>query len=118
MPLSLIAMIVLGAGFLILAPLFLFVVHSQRLRDQGRELSDLYGKRRVTMALIAGLLVIPGSLLLRDSLDRVTLTEVSIPVRIDDHSHRHNSKSTRSISARALSHSGSCTQVPIKSSRS
>ncbi|MEI7881341.1 MAG: MSEP-CTERM sorting domain-containing protein, partial [bacterium] len=74
LPLSLLAMIAAGAGFLILAPLFLFTIHTRRLWDQGRVLATQYGAPRITAAFIACILVLPAALMLRNETDRRTLT--------------------------------------------
>ncbi|MEI6515695.1 MAG: MSEP-CTERM sorting domain-containing protein [bacterium] len=74
LPLSLLAMIAAGAGFLILAPLFLFAIHTRRLIDQGRLLATYYGTRRMGAVFVACLLVLPAAMMLRNEIDRRTLT--------------------------------------------
>jgi hypothetical protein len=74
LPLSLLAMIAAGAGFLILAPLFLFAIHTRRLIDQGRLLATHYGARRLGVMFVACLLMLPAAMMLRNEIDRRTLT--------------------------------------------
>ena len=75
LPLSLLAMIAAGAGFLILAPLFLFTLHTRRLMEQGRLLATHYGLRRMGAVFTACLLVLPAALMLRNEIDRRTLNQ-------------------------------------------
>jgi hypothetical protein len=75
LPLSLLAMIAAGAGFLILAPLFLFIVHSRRLWEQGSVLAVSCGAIRLAAVFAACVLVLPAAFLLRNELDRRTLNQ-------------------------------------------
>lgn len=75
LPLSLLAMIVAGAGFLILAPLLLFTVHTRGLLEQGRALATQYGTSRIIAAFIACVLMLPALFMLRNEGDRRTLTQ-------------------------------------------
>lgn len=74
LPLSLLAMIAAGAGFLILAPVFLFTLHTQRLLEQSRLLATDYGIRRMVGIFAVCLLVLPAAMMLRNEVDRRTLT--------------------------------------------
>ncbi len=60
LPLSLPAMISFGAGFLILAPTFLFFIHSRLLIDEGRALAGRLGFTKVLMLFICMLMVLPA----------------------------------------------------------
>ena len=75
LPLSLLAMIAAGAGFLILAPLLLFVVHTRRLWEQGRSLAAQHGSARMAAAFAACVLVLPAACMLRNEVDRRTLNQ-------------------------------------------
>jgi hypothetical protein len=75
LPLSLLAMIAAGSGFLILAPVLLFIVHTRRLWEQGRTLATQHGSTRMLSAFAACLLVIPAACLLRNEVDRRTLDQ-------------------------------------------
>ena len=59
LPLAIPAIILIGTGFLLLAPLLLFVVHVRQLADDVAALRTLYRPRLVTTALVAGLAVLP-----------------------------------------------------------
>jgi len=73
LPLSLLAMIAAGAGFLILAPTFLFVLHTRLLLAKGQALAAAGGRLRTVFLgiLLAGLL--PAGLLVSAFQDRVQL---------------------------------------------
>lgn len=73
LPLSLLAMIAAGSGFLILAPLFLFVVHTRRLWEQSHLLATLHGPSRVIMVFAASILLLPALFLSRNIADRSAL---------------------------------------------
>jgi hypothetical protein len=73
LPLSLLAMIAAGAGFLILAPTFLFLAHTRILISKGQALSRNGGRARTIglFVMVAGLL--PAGLLCMAFQDRVQL---------------------------------------------
>lgn len=73
LPLSLLAMIAAGAGFLILAPLFLFTVHTRRLWEQGCLLARQRGTARVVTRFTICVLILPVTFMIRNELDRRTL---------------------------------------------
>ena len=59
LPLSIPAIILLGTGFLLLAPTLLFVVHVRQLGDDIGFLRGAYPRAAVVAALVAGLLAFP-----------------------------------------------------------
>ncbi|MET4076250.1 MSEP-CTERM sorting domain-containing protein [Hymenobacter sp. UYCo722] len=59
LPLAIPAIILIGVGFLLLAPLLLFVVHVRQLSDDVAALRTVYPARLVATALVAGLAVLP-----------------------------------------------------------
>ena len=59
LPLSIIAIIVFGTGFLMLAPLALFVIHINELSKDYAYLTRWYSKSRIRTFIIAGILVLP-----------------------------------------------------------
>ncbi len=85
LPLSLLAMIAAGAGFLILAPLFLFVIHTRRLWEQGRALAAQYGNARMAAAFAACVLLLPAAFMLRNEADRRTLNHATNAVFSPDY---------------------------------
>lgn len=73
LPLALPAMFAAGAGFLIMAPTFLFAVHVQVLVDEGKALAARFGGWRALVYGLAALAVIPACLLGDALLDRRSL---------------------------------------------
>lgn len=59
LPLAIPAIILIGTGFLLLAPLLLFVVHVRQLADDVADLRTVYAPRLVTTVLLVGLAVLP-----------------------------------------------------------
>lgn len=59
LPLAIPAIILIGTGFLLLAPLLLFVVHVRQLSDDVAALRTVYRPRLVTATLLAGLATLP-----------------------------------------------------------
>ena len=59
LPLAIPAIILIGVGFLLLAPLLLFVVHVRQLADDVAALRTKYSPRLVATALLVGLAVLP-----------------------------------------------------------
>ncbi|HMO03942.1 MAG TPA: MSEP-CTERM sorting domain-containing protein [Kiritimatiellia bacterium] len=63
LPLSIPAMIVMGAGFLILAPTLLFVVQAQRIVSEGMAIALARGFWRTFALLLLGLAIVPAGYL-------------------------------------------------------
>jgi hypothetical protein len=59
LPLSIPAIILIGTGFLLLAPTMLFVVHVRQLSEDMAVLQVLYSKAVAVMVLLVGLAVMP-----------------------------------------------------------
>lgn len=59
LPLSLLAIIACGAGFLILAPTFLFIIQNHRLAEDYTRLKEYLSTRLIIAAFALGLLVMP-----------------------------------------------------------
>ncbi|WP_426061985.1 MSEP-CTERM sorting domain-containing protein [Hymenobacter sp. B1770] len=59
LPLSIPAIVLLGTGFLLLAPLLLFIVHVRQLSVDVAVLRQLYSKAVVVGTLVVGLAVLP-----------------------------------------------------------
>jgi hypothetical protein len=60
LPLSLIAMIAAGSGFLILAPTALFIVHTRKLIDEGKRVANLLGWKIALLLFAVGFAVMPA----------------------------------------------------------
>lgn len=73
LPLSILAMIAAGAGFLILAPTFLFVVHARMLFDEARVLARSLPRARLAVLLLAALSLFPLCYAGRAALHRTAL---------------------------------------------
>lgn len=74
LPLALLAMLVCGAGFLILAPTLLLVIHTRRLAADAAVLTARFGRRTMLVLFLAGLATLPTGLFARAWLDRQALT--------------------------------------------
>ncbi|MDA0321336.1 MAG: MSEP-CTERM sorting domain-containing protein [Verrucomicrobia bacterium] len=61
LPLSIVAMIAAGAGFLILAPTLLFVVHTRQLHEEYKLLAPQVGRWTLLGAFVIGISVLPAS---------------------------------------------------------
>jgi len=59
LPLALVAMIAAGAGFLILAPTLLFVIHTRRVCDEGARCAPRWAARPVLLLLAVALALLP-----------------------------------------------------------
>ena len=59
LPLSIPAILLIGMGFLLLAPLLLFIVHVRQLSEDVAMLRQFYSQAAITAALVAGLAVLP-----------------------------------------------------------
>jgi hypothetical protein len=59
LPLSVIAIVVFGAGFLMLAPLVLFVIHIKELSTDFKILQDYYSKKLLIAVSVVSFLVLP-----------------------------------------------------------
>jgi hypothetical protein len=73
LPLSLLAMLAAGAGFLILAPTLLFVIHTRRLVDDARTAAATMGWTWVAIGTLAALALLPLGYTARAGLDRRAL---------------------------------------------
>jgi hypothetical protein len=73
LPLSLLAIIAMGSGFLILAPVALFIVHTRKLFDEGKRVANLLGLKGALLLFAIGFAVMPSVIAVRASLDRHAL---------------------------------------------
>ncbi len=92
LPLSIPAIILIGTGFLLLAPTLLFVVHVRQLGDDIVFLRGVYSRAAVGAVLVAGLLALPlfitgrywhSRRVLHEALAYVYTPNFSKPVRLD-----------------------------------
>ncbi len=73
LPFSVLAIIVMGTGFLMLAPLMLFVIHINELASDYKYLRQHLAKKMLPVISMIGFLVIPGFLTLSFLNDKATL---------------------------------------------
>lgn len=85
LPLSLLAMIAAGAGFLILAPTLLFVVHTRRLIEEGRMLAGRWGATHMIILFLFCLLTLPAGFTGRALIHRTALREAINAVYTPDY---------------------------------
>lgn len=88
LPLSIPAILLLGTGFLLLAPTLLFVLHLRQLSDDVAALRAVYSKAAVAAALGAGLAVLPLAITLSYGHSRRVLHEALAYVYTPDYSRR------------------------------
>lgn len=93
LPLSLIAVIIFGAGFLMLAPLALFPVHISELAKDYDILKHFYKKRIIYLTATVGLLVLPVSVTISYLNDRKALHETLEYLYSPDYSKEYKLKS-------------------------
>ena len=75
LPFSIPAIILVGAGFLMLAPLLLFVVHVGKLNRDFIFLKNSYSPKMIMMIAVFGLCVIPTAVTLKYKNDRRVLND-------------------------------------------
>ena len=75
LPLSLLAMIAGGAGFLILAPTLLFVMHTRALAEEARALRKTWGAARLLALFVVCTALLPVGLAGRALLDKQALRQ-------------------------------------------
>ena len=76
LPFSIAAVIVFGAGFLMLTPLVLFVIHTNQLWEDFKYLGSHYSKNILIGSIVVGSLLIPSYLSVTYYNDRETLHQV------------------------------------------
>ncbi|BAO76611.1 membrane protein, putative [Winogradskyella sp. PG-2] len=75
LPLSVIAIIAIGVGFLMLAPLVLFVIHIQELISDYAFLKSFFSKQLLLTIALIGFLIIPIGITLSYHKDKIVLHE-------------------------------------------
>ena len=90
LPLSVLAIIVLGLGFLLLAPLLLFIVHLNQLSEDVASLRGRFPRGVVAAAMTAGLLVLPLGLTLHYLHYRRTLHAALAYVYTPDYARQYH----------------------------
>lgn len=75
LPLSILAILIVGAGLLLLTPLFLFVIHLDEIYEDLKSLKTVYNKSLLYLMMIVGFLVLPIGVSLSYKYDRTVLFE-------------------------------------------
>jgi hypothetical protein len=103
LPLSLLAMIACGAGFLILAPTLLFIIHTRQLLSDGAAMVARWGRVRTVFAFVLCLLLIPLGFTVRALEDRTALDQAMTVAFSPDYQSSHTDLN-RDATQRALDH--------------
>lgn len=74
LPVSIVAVIAIGIGFLLLAPVLLFIVQAVQLHKDARFLAQYRSRRSLVLLLCGALLVIPAAITARYLYQRQVLT--------------------------------------------
>lgn len=90
LPLALPAVVLIGAGFLLLAPLLLFGVHVRELSADFAWLGQFFGRRLLTAGLLAGLAVLPLSITAQYGHDRRVLHAALAYLYAPDYARRYD----------------------------
>ncbi len=90
LPLSIIAIIAIGTGFLMLAPLLLFVIHTNELAKDFQYLKTLYSKKRIIGISLLGFLVIPAFITTTYLKDKSVLNETLAYLYSPDYSKKYD----------------------------
>ncbi len=86
LPLSVIAIVAIGIGFLMLTPLVLFVIHIQELSYDFKYLKKYYSKRALITLSLIGFFIIPSVITLTFYSDKQVLNETLNYIYTPDYS--------------------------------
>lgn len=78
--------VIIGIGFLLLAPLLLFFFHTRSLHDDWRVLGERYGRKVPLLVFLPAFAVLPVGLTVTYSMDRSTLNTMLAHVYEPDYS--------------------------------
>jgi hypothetical protein len=90
LPLSVIAIIAIGTGFLMLAPLLLFVIHINELSKDFTYLKTLFSKKLVIGFSVLGFLIVPALITTTYLKDKSILNETLSYLYSPDYSKQYN----------------------------
>lgn len=90
LPLSVIAIIAIGTGFLLLTPLLLFVIHINELSKDFKYLKTLVSKRLILGISVLGFLIIPTFLTSTYLKDKSVLNETLAYLFSPEYSKQYN----------------------------
>jgi hypothetical protein len=89
LPFSVIAVIAIGVGFLMLAPLVLFVIHTQELVSDFAFLKSYFSKQLLITILLIGFLIIPIGITFSYHKDKLVLHETLDYIYSPDYSKEY-----------------------------
>lgn len=90
LPLSIVAIIAIGTGFLMLAPLLLFVIHANELSKDFQYLKTLFSKKLIFGISILSFLIIPVFITVTYLNDKSVLNETLAYLYSPDYSKKYN----------------------------
>lgn len=90
LPFSIIIIIVIGMGFLMLAPLMLFVIHTNTLSEDYIYLKSHYSKAVLNSILVFGFLIIPILISAKFLTDKKAITETLAYIDTPDYTKTYN----------------------------
>lgn len=90
LPLSVVAIIAIGTGFLMLAPLLLFVIHTNELSKDFQYLKTLFSKKLIIGIPLLGFLVIPAFITATYLKDKSVLNETLAYLYSPDYSKKYD----------------------------
>lgn len=90
LPLSILAIIAFGAGFLMLTPLMLFVIHINDLQIDYEELKNTYSRLKLTLLFSVAFLTIPSIITVQNLFHRNTLHTALEYLNHPDYSKKYN----------------------------
>jgi len=90
LPLSVAAIVLFGAGFLMLTPLLLFMIHTKQLIDDYHYLKPLFSNRVIFPSLVSGVLVLPIIVTLSYMHDGTVLNETLDYLYSPDYSKQYS----------------------------
>lgn len=90
LPLSVIAIIAIGTGFLMLAPLLLFVIHINELSKDFTFLKTLFSKKLIIAISLLGFLIIPAFITVTYLKDKTVLNETLSYLYSPDYSKQYD----------------------------
>jgi len=90
LPLSVVALIAVGTGFLMLAPLLLFVIHTNELSKDFEYLKTLFSKKLIFGISLLGFFIIPALITATYLKDKSVLNETLVYLYSPDYSKKYD----------------------------
>ncbi len=90
LPFSVFAILSFGAGFLMLSPLALFIIHTQTLLNDIKNLTTIFSKKMIWATLIIGFLLFPAIIFANYAHQKTVLNEALAYLYAPDYSKTYN----------------------------